>query len=64
MLDRLGVRRDPDIGAWNRRWSSAGQWPANIMIPIGRFDMPFVRHADGITFVHTLGWILCGIEGN
>lgn len=29
---------------------------------IDRFDMPFVCHADKVTYVTTWRWVMCGTE--
>lgn len=64
MFDCMGVRRDTDIGVWERRWASFGSWCAGIMDPIGRSDMPFVRHADEVSYVRSLRWVMCSSEND
>lgn len=58
----LEARRDTDIGVWNRGWTSAGERCASIMDQVGRFNMLFVRHAVGATYVRALLWILYGTK--
>lgn len=64
MSDRMGVRRDTDTGAWNQRWASAGEHCAGIMDPVGRFNMPFARHANEVTYTCALCWILSETKDN
>lgn len=51
MFSRLGDRRYTDIGAQNRRWPSFETCSIGVMDPLGRFDMPFVRHAGEAFYV-------------
>lgn len=64
MPNRLMVFLDTDIGAWNRRWASGGQWCAGIIDPFGRFGMPLVPHADEKAYNRASRWTLCETDGN
>lgn len=44
MFDRQGSRHDTDIAARERRWNALRLLYPGYIIPVGPFNMPFVRH--------------------
>lgn len=56
MFVRMEVRRDTDISAWNRKWTSAGECCASMMGPVGRFDtLSFVTRMKSPMFALCVG---------
>lgn len=54
LLDRRGVRRETDFGAWKRCWLMVRRWCMGSFEPVGLFDVPIVLHEEEVEYLRRL----------
>lgn len=54
MVDRRNVRRDTDIGAWERPSTLLRRWCPGTLKDVFGFDMPIIRHEQKVNYLRCL----------
>lgn len=58
MFNRRGIRRDTDVGTWERRENTNNSWRPGCISPIGPFGMPLVRRDRKLDYLRNLRKVL------